>query len=88
MKKKILGLSLAVVLSITAVLTGCGGQSASNQAPSNSSASAASTPAKAEEPVTIKFAYWASAGGESDAFDALAKKFQDENPNIKLTMQG
>ena len=88
MKKKILGLSLAVVLSISAILTGCGGQSASNQATADSSAGAASTSAKAAEPVTIKFAYWASAGGESDAFDALAKKFQDENPNIKVTMQG
>lgn len=90
MKKKILGMSLAVVLSISTLLTGCGGKSVADKSTADQSAagSSTSTAGKPAEPVTIKFAYWASAGGESDAFDALVAKFEEENPEIKVTKQG
>jgi len=85
MKKRILGMSLAVILSISTLLTGCGNQAATDKSAAGSTTSTASKPA---EPVNIKFAYWASAGGESDAFDALVTKFETENPDIKVTKQG
>jgi len=82
MKKRLLSLSVAAVIAITTLLTGCGTKAVTDQS------STGSTTSKPAEPVTIKVAYWASAGGESDAFDALVTKFETANPDIKVLKEG
>ncbi len=89
MKKKVLSMSLAVVLSISTLLAGCGTKSTTDQTGAVSSTASASASSKGNDsnPVTIKFTYWANAGGESNAADALVAKFEKENPDIKVEKQ-
>ncbi|MHB8064733.1 MAG: ABC transporter substrate-binding protein [Ruminiclostridium sp.] len=87
MKKRILSLSLAAVIAITTLLTGCGTKADADQSATGSTTSTAGT-SKPAEPVSIKVAYWASAGGESDAFDALVTKFETANSEIKVIKEG
>ncbi|MBZ4673029.1 MAG: transporter substrate-binding protein [Deferribacteraceae bacterium] len=82
MKKKMISIILVIFIITTGLLAGCG-QKGSSQSSSSQSSDKANS-----EPVTINFTYWAGAGGESDAFDILVEKFQNENPNIKINKQG
>lgn len=87
--KKILCALLSLAL-LCGTLSGCSGNSgqagsAAGSPDSEPPASEASSAAPA--PVTLEFAFWAGAGPEEDAYNALIEKFMQENPNITIEKQ-
>ncbi|MDI4647300.1 extracellular solute-binding protein [Cohnella hashimotonis] len=81
MKKRGTLLALSLLLGMTGALTGCGsGKNGEDAAASGAAPSAkASGSAAAEEDVTLKFISW-----WSYLKPELLKKFEDENPGIKV----
>lgn len=81
MKKRGTLLALSLLLGMTGALTGCGsGKNGEDAAASGAAPSGkASGSAAAEEDVTLKFISW-----WSYLKPELLKKFEDENPGIKV----
>ncbi|NOU71232.1 extracellular solute-binding protein [Paenibacillus sp. LMG 31458] len=87
--KKILNLSLAMI--ITTALTGCGSSTSSNNS-SNASVtasaaptkSAAETPAAKEKPAELSVLVFETPNLTAQYWDAAIKRFTDKHPNIKV----
>ncbi|WP_370656210.1 ABC transporter substrate-binding protein [Paenibacillus pedocola] len=87
MKKSSFRASLwAAALAVMLLVSACSNNTASSSAQENSPAKASEAPAESAQPkVTLSFLHWR--GEDTESFNGIIKKFQEENPNITVEMQ-
>lgn len=81
--RKLLALLLSVLM-VVGLFAGCGAsEPAATEAPKADAPAAEAPAAPAEEPVTITYSYWGTPD-EAASVQAVADKFHEEYPNIKV----
>jgi multiple sugar transport system substrate-binding protein len=90
MSRKLMSYVLGMTMLLSLVLSGCGGSSDSKTDSTSTTSttvtqSAVSTTAEVQKEVKIKFVGFA---GSEGGFEARAKEFMKDNPNIKVEVQG
>ena len=95
MKKKSMGLILSIAMT-AALLTGCGGQAASESEDSTPAAQAEEAASESEEEPaaesqgtgeerTLRFYHWRTE--DKDAFETLAANYEEMNPGLSIEIE-